>query len=352
MRGTLAIAAILVASALAAGCFEGKADVTLNPDGTGRLVGEMTFPMTLPWLPAAKPGDELRTPDEQMKAVVAAIIKKSIGIDAWKDVSFEQAPGGKVHLKATAYFKDAAKVKFYPDVRPRFGYGSEGADANMLILTRATDKVEPKIVFKAMSADEATKAMKDARDTYKKLRPAFEDQLKPLKFEMTFAMPGVIGEVHGFKASDNSLAASVDGNRILHALDALLDDNAYLREFLAQSGQITAKWANDELRQRLYVNKGEVWAKVGDPMRPQFDYKAESEAAKKAMPEMMVKLGLEAPKAVTTPSSTKTAPAKTSTAAKTPTAPAKKPAPTGTSLKGPPTLPDIPLFIPPPVLPL
>ena len=40
---------LIVATALAAGCFEGKADITLNPDGTGKIVGEITFRPTGPW---------------------------------------------------------------------------------------------------------------------------------------------------------------------------------------------------------------------------------------------------------------------------------------------------------------
>ena len=352
MRGYAVMAAVLAACGLAAGCFEGKADLTFNPDGTGKMVGEITFPMEPPWAPPQKVGDDLKTPEEQMKAVVLNIVKKSSGIDAWKDVSFEQVPGSRVHFKGTAYFKEASKVKFFPDARPRVGYGGEGPDANMLILTRAVEKVEEKIRYKAMTADEATKAMKDARDTYRKLRPGFEDQLKTLKFDVTCYVPGVIGEVHGFKTQDNALVASVDGHRILHAIDALLDDNAFLKQYLVEGGTISATWASGEIRQRLYVNKGEVWAKVGEPLRPQFDYKTESEAAKKAGPEMMVKLGLEAPKAVTTPTAapTRTAPAKTPTSAKTPTAPVKKTSADALP-KGLPTMPASPPAIPMPILP-
>ncbi len=363
MRGYAVMAVVLSACGLLAGCFEGKADMTFNPDGTGKMVGEITFPMEPPWQPAPKTGDELKTPEEQMKAVVTNIVKKSTGIDAWRDVSFEQVLGNRVHFKGTAYFKEASKVKFFPDTRPRVGFGGEGQDATMLILTRATEKPpEAPVKFKAMSSDEATKAMKDSRDLYKKLRPGFEEQVKGLKFDFVFRMPGVIGEVHGLKMQDDTLTASIDGNRILHAIDALLDDNAYLKEFLAESGQISSKWASDEMRQRLYVNKGEVWAKVGEPLHPQFDYKAESEAAKKAMPDMMVKLGLDVPpatKPATTPTTAKTptAPAKTSTApAKTSTAPAKTP--TTSTTKAPadsvpkmPTMPDMPPSIPAPILP-
>ena len=43
MRAAYGLLAILAAAFLAAGCFEGKADVTLNADGTGKIVGDITF---------------------------------------------------------------------------------------------------------------------------------------------------------------------------------------------------------------------------------------------------------------------------------------------------------------------
>jgi len=105
MRALWIVGAVLAASALAAGCFEGKADLALNPDGTGKIVGDLTFTLEPPWTgpkrqtparsgasaapaPAPAPEEEARPPEEQMKEVVYNILKRSSGIDAWKDVSF------------------------------------------------------------------------------------------------------------------------------------------------------------------------------------------------------------------------------------------------------------------------
>ena len=220
---------------LAAGCFEGKADMTFNPDGTGKMVGEITFPMEPPWAPPQKTGDDLKTPEEQMKAVVTNIVKKSTGIDAWKDVSFEQVPGNRVHFKGTAYFKEASKVKFFPDARPRVGYGGEGPDANMLILTRAAEKRRGEDPLQGHDRRRGHQGHEGcARPVPETAAGVRGPTQGPEVRRYVFRVPGVIGEVHGFKTQDNALAASVDGNRILHAIDALLDDNAYLKEFLAR----------------------------------------------------------------------------------------------------------------------
>ena len=61
MRSALALSANLLAAVLAVGCFEGKARLTFNPDGSVKIAGEVTLPVAPPWVPARKaPGDELK----------------------------------------------------------------------------------------------------------------------------------------------------------------------------------------------------------------------------------------------------------------------------------------------------
>ena len=105
------LSAILAAAALAAGCFEGKADFTFNPDGSGKVVGELLFPSRAPWLqkryssrPADPnaPAEPAANPEDEMRECVAAMIKRSAGIDAWKDVLFQRAADGRVQFKGTA----------------------------------------------------------------------------------------------------------------------------------------------------------------------------------------------------------------------------------------------------------
>ena len=95
-----ALATVLItfgAMVLATGCFEGKGEFTFNPDGTGKIVGDVTFRPVAPWTgpkkippkagattpttPPAVPAKPAKTPEEEMKDVVGQIVKKSAGIE-------------------------------------------------------------------------------------------------------------------------------------------------------------------------------------------------------------------------------------------------------------------------------
>ncbi|MCX5682063.1 MAG: hypothetical protein NT049_00025 [Planctomycetota bacterium] len=146
--------AAILAAALVAGCFEGKAEFDLNPDGSGKVVADFLFPSRAPWLlkkaaphpadPSAAAAEPAANPEEDMNDCVGAFIKKSTGIDAWKDVSFQRAADGRIQFKGTAYFKDLTKVKVFPDDRAgRISFGPDGTTALTLILNRAKHVTEP-----------------------------------------------------------------------------------------------------------------------------------------------------------------------------------------------------------------
>jgi hypothetical protein len=347
MRGALALSVNLLAAVLAVGCFEGKARLTFNPDGSGKIVGEFTFPIASPWVPARKaPGDELKTPEEETKDIVTSILKRSPGVDAWKDVSFERLPGDRIHFKGTAYFRELAKVRIFPDTRPRAGFAADGPDVLMLILTRAADEEEPSKIPRAMTGEEIVKALKQARDRYRRARPSLASSLTGLKFDLTFDSPGTPAEVHGLVQEQGLLTASVDGPRILKAVDGLFDDTAALREMIVRGDTINTRALSDLVRQRLFVSKGEAWAKMNGPFRVRFDYAAEVAAARKSLPEMMTKLGLDEAKPPAKPAPSKAAPP-----AK-PAEPSKKPPPGSVPKDLPKVPPPTPLNIPlAPILP-
>jgi len=76
MRVLARLSTTLVMAALVAGCFEGKADFSFNPDGSGKVVGEILFPSRAPWLQkryAPKPAD----PNAPPKPPQAASPKKT-----------------------------------------------------------------------------------------------------------------------------------------------------------------------------------------------------------------------------------------------------------------------------------
>jgi hypothetical protein len=380
MRGPLAMAVILGASTLLPGCFEGKADLDLNPDGTGRIVGDLTFPLQPPWTgkkkevstrvsasaaatpptvaaaspAAAAPAEETKAPEEQMKEVVYDILKRSSGIEAWRDVSFQLLPSGRVHFTGTAYFRDLSRVRIFPDTKTQISFHSDGGNAMMLVLNspRETKDDRPR-PGREVSEEELAKKMKEMRAAYQAARGRIALDTSGLKVTLAFRLPGAPSEVRGLEQEGNVLTHVTQGEKLIQALDSVFNDNATLTRMIlggerpaSSGGQFDAA-----LSKRFFGGqKGEAWARVMEPMRPRFDYRAEAEAARKAQPEMMAKLGLDKPKPARPPTATK--PSDTPTKKPAP-APAKKPEEPAQPGKLPPiNLPkDLP-NIPTPIIPL
>lgn len=368
MRALWVVGAVLAASALAAGCFEGKADLALNPDGTGKIVGDLTFTLEPPWTgpkraapvppksgaaaPAAAtpaPEEPPKPPEDQMKDVVYNILKRSAGIDAWKDVSFELAGANRVHFKGTAYFKNLSKVRIYPDAsRTGIGFGSDGGNGLMLVLNspkEADTAVKP---GREIPADEMAKRLKEERTRWQSVRGTIALYVSGLKLDLAFNTPGTPAEVRGLEQKGPVLSFSMDSAKLMQTFDAVMADNATLRRMVAAGERLgsTGGQFDAALNKRFFGGaKGECWARILGPFTPRFDYAAEADAARKAQNEMLANLGLEKPRP-TKPAAKPADPAPkkpTDTPAKNPAGtPAKKPADPGLPGK----IPSIPREMP------
>jgi hypothetical protein len=250
------------------------------------------------------------------------MIKRSIGIDAWKDISFERGTDGRVHFKGTAYFKDLTKVRIYPDDRTRINFGPDGTTALLLILNRAKPAAEPPKPSKPMTPEDLSKHIKELRDRYQQTKSTVTTELPGMKLDMVFHAPGT-----------------------LEAMDAQMSDGTVLRQWAAAGKSSNVK---ELMNERLFGLKGEIWARWKGPFKQRFDYAAEMDAAKKAQQQMMLKLGLDKPR---TTSSTSAPARETPPKKETAPTPAKK-APDAPAGKGPPSapMPD-PTKIPAPILP-
>jgi len=381
MRIAAACAAALVAALLGAGCFEGKGDFTINPDGSGKVALDITFPASPPWMaaasaagaaakgapsslfPSAAPArsatssaagasSAARTPEDDMKDACYKILKQSVGIEAWKNVSFERTGSGPIHFRATAYFKDLAQVKIYPDAeKTRMGCGPDG-DALLLVLYKPApgdEDLQPKAGL-IIAPDDLAKQMKAERDAYRKAKGDLALEMSDLRLSLVFHVPGEPVEIKGLNMEEAALVMAVDGSRLLGSMDGPMSDNAWVRDRIFAGQTLGAKGTatlRDHFIKRALEYKGEAWARMRGELRTQFDYATEVDAAKEAYPDMLVKLGLEKAKpvrpAATGTSATTTAktPAATPTGTARPTgAPAATP--TGTrrpvTVFGPPTV--------------
>ena len=88
------------------GCFESKKEITLNPDGSGRVVFEQKTALNPP-IPSFGGESKINkmSPEEAGKKAIIGILKNSKGVDVWENVSYEVDDNEKLIFKGTAYVK-------------------------------------------------------------------------------------------------------------------------------------------------------------------------------------------------------------------------------------------------------
>lgn len=300
MRGLAIGVAAVLAAALVAGCFEGKADVHLNPDGTGKIVGQMAFRPVEPWASRAS-ADEAATavndPEAQAKEIVSKILKSSRGVKAWKDVSFRRTEDGRIEFKGTAYFTKLSDVKIWPDkAKRRASFGPEGDEVRLLVLNRpgvgGDDEDSPRRATRKWDADKLAAAIKGLRREYAESRAKASAEVMGLALDLKFHVPGLADTVRGLTQDGRALAFSTSASELLRYLDGQVADNAVLREMVLARESLRERDVQDALSRRVFAQKGEVWARLSGRFLKAFDYDAEFQAAKDGQRAMMEKLGL------------------------------------------------------------
>ena len=286
----------LLAAALAAGCFEGKADITLNPDGTGKIVGEITFQPSGPWAvrSTSNPDLQLDDPETQMKESVRKILKSSRGVEAWKDVSFKRLPDDRIRFTGTAYFKDLSKVSIHPDdAKSRAAFGPEGDKVLMLILHRPRDEDDGRTSRSRYTSESLAARMKAMRQSFREARGPIGLQLVSMQLDLRFHVPGLPDEAKGLEQVGRTLTFSTTGPQLLRHMDSLVADNAYLRQMTMTGQSLSGRTLGKALSSRIFSQKGEVWARMTGYFRPGFNYEAEVKDAETQEKEMLIRLGLE-----------------------------------------------------------
>jgi hypothetical protein len=270
-----------------AGKFETEEEYTLNPDGTGKVR------ITASYQSGGPTGD--------MKGPMTKTLEESGGIDAWSDFSFELTDDGLIQFTGTAYFKNISDVdvKFGSVERQipgvRFVEGSGG-----MVLEMETGGEEggeePKPPATEPSEEEIQQQIQSVRAEFEQIKPMFSAIFSGMKFNLSYRLPGKIGEVTNFKKGEGDiLSLTIDGARLIEILVNRLSDDKWCREqILAGRELMSDQPGSSDLNEELFGEKGPVRAVVTGELKPFFDYEAEVEAAKAAYDDMVKELGVQA----------------------------------------------------------
>jgi hypothetical protein len=270
---------------------------TLNPDGSGKVVIEITQAGHAP-KNAATGKDQ--GPREAMLDFAKQMLEGSKGVEAWSDVSVSAIEGGITTFKATAYFRDLAKVDLaVPGTTPDAPGVSWAADPKggmilSLDLAHGMPPVAPEP--QVMTPEELARKVTLSQTLWNMRRADLEQSVKGTRFEFSFRLPGPAAEVSGFKkGADGAVQFAMDSAKMFQAMDQLMTDAAYVGQCIKEGRKPADDRRDPILNEKMFGSKGPWTARVTSDMKPQFDYAAEVKAAKDAYPAMLRKLGLPQP---------------------------------------------------------
>ena len=276
--------AIWVAAAclLLNACFEIKQEFTLNPDGSGKVVMDATFPqLTLT-------GDQ-KQDDAALKKAVAEFLEESEGIEAWKDVSYEWTDDGRIHFVGTGYFTDLSAIKFDNVGLVEFAWKKTGQNGQLsMSFSENEDAADPPPV--ATDPDKRAEEIKAERAKFKQSKAMMAGFMGTMSHRATFTLPGKAGKTHHFKtADDGKISLKVTGSQMLDAMEKLVNDDEWMatNSFNVENGPSDTA----ALNAALFGSKDPAIARRTAVSKPLFPYARELAEAKKAYATLEETLG-------------------------------------------------------------
>jgi len=286
-----------------------KQDVTINPDGSGKMVLEVVVSTTPPagmGLPDATRPDK----NEMLKSFGKSAIEDAPGVETWADISLGTTDDGRMKFKGTAYFKDVTKIQVAQGEEGGGVAWAKDPKGGMILRMamgpdkdqgKGQDKDQPKPVEAkppAMTDAELAEAVQQAKAQWLQTKPMIQAMLGKMKMEAVFHLPGTLGEVSGFKKGANgSVSLVIEGAKLLEAMEKQMTDDATLKAAIkAGKNPMGGENPPDEVMEKALGIKGPMTARVTGDLKPLFDYDKEVKAAKEAYPKMVERLGIgEAP---------------------------------------------------------
>lgn len=318
MRKMLAVAAAVAAATLMVGCIETKQDYTLNPDGSGKVLVEMTMPQ-MPF--NLGPPDGQVAPDLAAKQFVKQVLDGSKGVDAWSGVRYERTEDGRTRFIGTAYFKDLSQMELGSGKMEGISFAKDDT-GGMVLSIKERDGAKSAAPPKELPQEQMAQRIQAERMQYQQMRPMMAAAFGTMKMDVSFRLPGTLAEVSGFKKEPSgAVRLAFDGAQMLKAMDELMADDTYVRQNVL-AGKKSAGGSpqmDQQTREKLFGTKGPLRARVTGPFKPLFPYASEVAAAQAAHAKMIERLGLD----------------KLPAAPPTPTLPPGFGTPQGGELKGP-----------------
>lgn len=308
MKRRLATLVVATVTLLAAACSvrPQRHEYSLNPDGSGKVVYEVTdgdTRLALMFMDSPTSAGFKRHKLEQIRpGFIEAFLGKSEGVVAWQDIQWKVGHDG-LAFQGTAYFENVAKLRLhraYP-FSLRLQRSEDGTLWLETVAEPATEPIAPwpetDDTKKALAREEAPKEpaatwmAKQYRTALAK--EAWKKEPNRALLDVIVHLPGRPRSVSLFSADARTETVHITYryHDVMKAITELHADEAFLRN---QPPAGRAPWPLDALHAKLFGAKGMPRAAITGRLAPRFDFRAEVEAARKALPALREKLGLAA----------------------------------------------------------
>ncbi len=268
---------------LTCGCIEGTRTITLNSDGRGKVTYDFVMPSTAP-------PDKGLTLDKQKQQSLKQFVRQK-GVAAWKDVSIEWTPDGRLHYVGTAYFEKADAISDISDMRL-----TKGDRENLLKITFRTNtegntKKDPPPDLAKMTDKELDDYIFQRRIWYQATKPVLMTLLADMKVKTVVRVPGELGELKGLQKEEANVATwTLDGNAFLaQAKTFFAQDDIAIKKKIKKTKSLdlleSSGVEKSVLAPELTFTKGAA---------AQFDFDAEVKKAREEYPALRKKLNLDA----------------------------------------------------------
>jgi len=220
---------------------------TVNPDGSAKVKFDVVTvkpfsPYGLPVMGGKK--EEDKDIDDLVRDALRPFLE-SPGISAWKDVSAEYVPSGKLKLSGTAYVRKLQDFK--PQGPPLLSSNFQverGADGSFKLVASKDTEPSPTNQRKRKTAEEIKKMTDAELDKYILLeridlqaaRPLVVSVVSGAKLKSTYVLPGDLTAVTGFERNGRTVSKTLEGDKVIGLVDKLLaQDNAAWRKFYREA---------------------------------------------------------------------------------------------------------------------
>lgn len=283
MKLRFSLISLAAVAAALTGCLTQEQTFHLNPDGSGKLELAMTVDTNMMGLL----GGGAVAGQDMGKEIVLQLLRGTEGVDAWGDLKYENAAGGKTKIEGTAFFKDINNLHMSA------GEQAGGATSGTLTSKRDGDSWTVAIGLAPagsrppaasngpkLSAEQVKTRMEAAKGQWEQSKSFVGPLVQDAKMTTTVKAGGTIKESVGFaKVDDRSAALSFGGSKVIAALDTMISDPKLMEEALAQGGDFTTVLRDQERMQKALMEsltdgKGmpSIELKPGEPI---LDYDAE-----------------------------------------------------------------------------